>query len=820
MSNKVSITAGLLFGALLVPTSTIAQIETVAQIEEVIVTAQKRAEVLQEVPIAISALSNEALTRANVSTIDDLSNAISGINVQNIGGYVTPVVRGVGTVAPGSGFYQSVATYVDDVYVARSYGTNFSVESAESVQLLKGPQGALYGRNATAGAIIINTKNPEPGSEVEGNLNLRIGEYDAKSIGARIAGGLSDTVGASIEGFWSERDGYWDILPASQNPNGDDFGGVDEWSVKAKLVFEPSDNVNIRLQASHIEWEGHWNVWDNVADQEFPSAAQIIQINPTLAPGFLENLVGNPGLNANAFADAGLNSGQVLLATLMGGQLGFPAANAIGLASLFSFSPEFGTAHENGINSCELGRFNPSGAPCAPGGFHNREDSTVSLHMTFGLDRFDLLSISSFRDGSQTSATDVADIDPSSPGAQALLGILGAVGINNLGLGFAGELTSEDIQHEFRLVSNDTWNWQWIVGAQYFEESSDTHKIDANSFGGLARNADVNWENRSVSIYGQATFPLTDSWSATLGTRYISDDYEMVDVLDFSDPTPIVPVVAAIGPLGTLKGDDTFTTFLARLEYQADNWLGYASASSGYKSGSLNADGPAFGRADPEDLTSYELGFKSQWANDTFRLNGAVFYYDYNDPHVTFVDNATGGQVLLNIPKAEVTGAELDLNGVAGPNLNWYFNVTALDTEYKEDTQFNNVAVGLTSTLATGGKDMGAAPPLQAVAGLDYRIPIRGGELAIAPSVSYNSGVWYDPENRIGSGGAGSDDAYSIVNLNVRYAPMDANWSATLWAKNLLDEEYYSSGITANGFFLITRFGDPRQVGVTFNYDF
>lgn len=791
-----------------------------AQLEEVIVTAQKRQESVQEVPVAISVLSSEGLKKANIKYIDDLSNAISGVNIMNQNGYVQPIVRGVGTITPGSAFYQTAAIYVDDVYVTRTYSAVSAIETAESVQLLKGPQGALYGRNATAGAIIINTMQPEPGSEVEGNINLSYGEFDSTTVSGRIAGGLTDTLGVSLEAYWHENDGYFDILPASQNAQDDEFGNIDEITVRGKLVFEPNDNVRIRLNAAYTEWEGRWNSWDMVGDQEFPSAAQIMQINPTLAPGALEAIVANPGLNANAYEEAGLNSAQVLLATILGGQLGFPAASAIGLASQFGFSNGFGAAHENLINSCELGNYDGNGVECSGGNFINLDDISVGLHMTFNLERFDLVSISSYRDGAQSSAAGVADIDPTSPGAQALLGILSAAGITNLGLGFTGEFESEDIQQEIRLVSNESWNWQWMIGAHYFEESSGSHRVDGNSFGGLARNVNAAWENTSVSAFAQATFPLTDQWSATVGTRYISDEYEVTDNLDFSSPLPIVPAVAAIGPLGTIDDEQDFTTFLTRLEYQTDNWLGYASVSSGYKSGTLNQDGPAFGRAQPEEIIAYELGFKSQWMEDTLQFNGAVFYYDYTDPHVTFVDNATGGQVVLNIPEAEVTGIEFDLVGLAGDNLSWYINATALDTEYTKDAAFNNAAAGLTSTLASKGKDLGGAAPLQVAAGLDYRLPLGAGhEVAIAPTVNYNSGVWYDAENRVGSGGV-SDEEYTIVNLNLRFAPVDGNWSATIWGKNLLDEEYYRGGTVANGFLPIVMPGDPRQVGVSFSYEF
>ena len=132
--------------------------------------------------------------------------------------------------------------------------------------------------------------------------------------------------------------------------------------------------------------------------------------------------------------------------------------------------------------------------------------------------------------------------------------------------------------------------------------------------------------------------------------------------------------------------------------------------------------------------------------------------------------------------------------GIAGQRTNWFLNLTALESEYEDDTAFFNADLGLTSILATGGKQMAGASPLQVAAGLDYSIPFpASGELIISPSVNYNSGAWYDAENRVGTGGA-DDDAYTFVNLSLRYVPHDSNWKASLWAKNLTDEEYYEGG--------------------------
>lgn len=793
-------------------------------LEEIVVTAQKRAENLQEVAIGISALSNESLEKANIKTMEELGHAVSGVNILVPGAYMTPVIRGLGTIQVGAAVYMGSTIYVDGVYQPRSYGNNFSTDTAESIQILKGPQGALYGRNSTGGAIVVETRKPKPGEELTGSVKAGYGKFDALELSGWFSTGLTDNTAIMLQTYYNDRDGWHDYAPAPASANRirDDFGWHEDFGVTGKFIFE-QDNVSLLLSGNYTEQDIGSNSFDNIGDQEFPSAAQVSQISPPLAP------------LAPLFEANNLSSTQILMTSLMlapppfgiglGGFLPLGDANTpfsiIGIASGITNSPEFGTMNANLINSCEIGPPATAGnidLSCEAGsGYQKSESISVSGTLEISFDRFDLVSITSYQEIEQASAADVADIDSTSPGAQVLAGF----GLANLGLGFAGEFEVDNIQEELRLVSNDTWDWEWIVGANYFKETSDFHAVDGNAFGGFSLSTRTDWENTSWSIFAQITYPITDNLGVTLGGRYLRDDLELNDNIDLTNPFTNPALTAfGIGSAGNLEREDSHATYTARLEYKTDDWMIYGGVSTGFKSAALNADGPSFGVAEPEEIDSYEIGWKSQWLGGRLQFNGAVYYYDYTNPHISFVDNANGAQVLLNVPGGDLYGADLDFVGVIGENISWYTGMTILDSEYDADTSFFNAGVGLTSIHATGGKDFAGASPFTLTAGLDYRAPLATvGELFITPSIRHSSGAWYDAENRIGTGGT-DDGAFTTVNLNMQYKPNNGNWKVSFCAKNLFDEEYYKSGLQVNGFFLTGTPGDPRTFGGTVSYDF
>ena len=221
---------------------------TNAQLEEVIVTAQKRAESLQDVAIAVSAFTNEGLKDFGIVDTQSLQMVTPGLVYNNTSSGGSPYLRGVGTRLATLGLESSVATYIDDRYVSRSGAAMFDLADVERIEVLKGPQGTLYGRNATGGAIRVITKTP--GEELEGEVGLTVGDYDQLDINGYVGGPITDSFRAQISAAVNTRDGYADNLSSEGNSEFDDR---DFQAFRGKLLWDINDMASVKLAAAY--WE-------------------------------------------------------------------------------------------------------------------------------------------------------------------------------------------------------------------------------------------------------------------------------------------------------------------------------------------------------------------------------------------------------------------------------------------------------------------------------------------------------------------------------------------------------------------------------------
>ncbi|MEQ8835590.1 MAG: TonB-dependent receptor plug domain-containing protein [Lacipirellulaceae bacterium] len=221
------------------------------QLEEVVVTAQKRAENVQDVPISIQSFSGETMQDMGIVQIDDLSIAVPAVVFKELGGALFISMRGLGSQTSNNGSYNNVAVYMDGAYLPRGQMAVMDTSSIENIEILKVPQGALYGRNATAGAIIVTTKTPMGGDELSGSINATAGTDNQQVYSGQIYGGITDTIGAGFTFFSDEQDGWVKNLYPEFGP---DLGRQRSKSYSGILSFTPNDRVTSSLSVRYTEY--------------------------------------------------------------------------------------------------------------------------------------------------------------------------------------------------------------------------------------------------------------------------------------------------------------------------------------------------------------------------------------------------------------------------------------------------------------------------------------------------------------------------------------------------------------------------------------
>jgi len=238
-----AVTAGQAFVAVAQPTQG-------ARLEEIIVTAQRRSENMQEVPIAVTAVTGELATKLNLYNVENLALHTPGFVFNRVASATaTPFIRGIGSSATSAGNEPSVATYMDDVYVPTSSGTLNEFLGTESIEILKGPQGTLFGRNATGGVIHIHSRNPS--KEPMADVTIGYGNFDTVSGKFYVSGGLTDNISANVAAFYTDqRDGWGKNIVT-----GNDALTEEAWGVRGKILIEPSDTFSALLTAHYDRGE-------------------------------------------------------------------------------------------------------------------------------------------------------------------------------------------------------------------------------------------------------------------------------------------------------------------------------------------------------------------------------------------------------------------------------------------------------------------------------------------------------------------------------------------------------------------------------------
>jgi len=742
--------------------------------DEVTVTARKREEGLQSAPIAITALTGESLEARGATRLDEIAKFSPNVTFQNNPGFsgasssAAIYIRGIGqqdflpTVEPGVGLY------VDGVYIARSVGSVLDLMDIERIEILRGPQGTLFGRNTIGGAISVTTIKPS--DEFSGKVDFTFGtdkRIDAKGV---VNIPLSDKLFLKVAFASLNQDGY-----VERSFDGIELGDRDSVSGRAALRWVPNDRLEVNL------------VFDGTRSRENGPALTLtdIRLNKLNSPE-LNSVLFNPvdangnfdPTKLNIPFDAPADNFALLhnyLATFLGGQ------DCLGLVP--------GQPIDAGGNpnnpACYNEQFianDETNAGTAPS-FSNIDIWGLALTIDYDInENVSIKSITSYREIDAQAARD-GDHSP------------------HIIAQFFDDFQQEQFSQELQLSVNaldDRLNW--ITGFYYFQEEGLNENLlqfvpaDFRSGG--------SFDNQNWAIFTQATYNITDQLSVTAGIRYTDEKKKFLpDQIIFADRTFGLRPDGTLGPLfgeGTrilpfVEVETSISEFtpMVNVAYEFENALIYATYSEGFKSGGFNQrvfpplpETPSF---DPEFAKVFEVGVKYETADKKLRVNFAAFHTDYDDLQVQIFRDVA--PITTNAASAKIVGFELELaaNPFEGTFVELAVGLTDADfkkideraTEINLDSKFERISKWTLS------------------AGVSHEFAVGNGAYLV-PRVdwAYRSGFYNDALN--------SPEIYQpsfhLLNANVAWQAADDQYSVTVGVTNLTNEDYLQSGIYSSTF--------------------
>ncbi|WP_242523808.1 TonB-dependent receptor [Microbulbifer salipaludis] len=801
-----------------------------AEIEEVVVTAQKRAENLQDVPIAISAFTGDSMKAMGVKNLTDLGKFTPGVEMNND----TPLqptysVRGIETGDFTVGSDPAVAVYVDGVYTGRGAGAEIPLADIERVEVLKGPQGTLFGRNATGGAIHIISKKPQADDTTE--LNLTAGNYGRQSTDLLLNRQLADNVYGRFTASTNRRDSFADNLA-----NDFEVGNIDTQTYRASLLWEPTANTEVLVRAEY-----------GIMDQGSALRSSIV---PTLqAADGGSDVFGDYALDTPTIEDRDSWGTSVSIVhdfenvtfTSITAYRGFEAhlqQDEDGTAN-----PDYMFGSANLDDQTQFSQeFRLNGATdtlkWTLGASYSREqlEHTTEAYFTGGsLESFAVYKgLQSDSMGLLGIPQDVFDAMPTTQ--QEELAVAARKALKDSGQeGAAVTQFMYDLFVAPGGVEDQLFTSVGLPTAYQLQRQ----QLLGSIYMGVAPfvAADTPWtetvfnegDYRSTAIYGDATWSLTDKLDLTVGARYTADEKDFSIVSSYQNTLPVAdmdinvmddsgnPVIVPDGMGGFVpltinlsqiplrfglafnnsgnpdlneQLNDTWNDLSGRvvLDYRwNDDVMTFISLSDGFKAGGFNsftvAEGidPSF---DQEGVTNLEIGMKSSLFDNAVRFNASVFAYDYkNLQQLDLVGDPIPNYYLRNAD-AKGNGAEMELQWAATDSLFIAGNYSYLKTEYTRYQIIESIGETVERNSRVGQPRVGT-PENKFNLMAEYTFDLAdGGDVVLRGD--YN---WTD--ERVGSI---SDPArvipdYQLMNLRAGWNSGSDRYSAALWVQNVTDEE-------------------------------
>jgi iron complex outermembrane receptor protein len=736
------------------------------RLEEVIVTARKVEENLQETPIAITAFSGNALQDRQVFSTDVLDQIVPNLQFANnaplAGNNSSSAVfiRGIGQTDPTSTVDPGVGLYIDDVYIGNAVGGTMALRDVGSVQVLRGPQGTLFGRNTIGGAVLITTT--EPGEEFGGLVRAGTGADSLVDAVVAIDVPFSDNFRTRTSLGLRKQDGY------VTRPDGTDLGDTDTIMATTKWVWTPSERASATFIFDYAESDENGSPLVFAEMNEAATFPRVASLDAG-CPGLTDGLVPPPGMPDQ------------------------PAVPMIDDPRCANDLQARGPYSNNGTLPL----------------YSTLDSWGASLKLAFDIgESWQLKSITSMREIEWTGARD-ADNTP--------------LTILHTEYSVQGDQKSQELQ-----LTYDTEPVIGVLGLYYFEQTSDdiaTVSLNPPPPGVQLDSDNNEVDNASWAAFTQWTFNFTDKYALTVGGRYTEDRKgSFPDQFDYANPA-----VKQV-PVRWYNETFTSFTPSASFQVQwSDRAMSYLSYSEGFKGGGWNshfnavltaAQQEALQKFDQEEAQTLEFGTKLDLLNDSVRLNFALFTSDYTNMQLTYRGPAPTGVApfITNAGETSIDGAEVELTWV--PADAWRVEATVGYLDATIDNLANIPLAVLPPGLAEGNF-LPYAPEWQGHFGLAYEG--QAGAFTIEPriDVSFESTKYFDATN---TPEIAQLEDITTVNASVRLSRgEDSPWKVTLGLNNATDELYPIAGnssLTTGSGYAEIAYARPREWFATLQYEF
>lgn len=750
-----------------------------AQLEEIVVTAQKREESLQDVGIAVSAFSAAALERAQIENPQDIQFSIPNAMLVGNDRFT---LRGVGNNAISSTADNGTQTFFNGATVGLSPQDEFY--DLERIEVLRGPQGTLYGRNTTGGAVNILTRRPT--DKFEGFVFAQYGNFDSMKLQGAINLPLGDRVRQRFAGYWFERDGY-----TKNVATGNRIDGRDQFGVRSTTEADLPGGLSGTLTLQYFEE-------NSSRARETKRLCKAIPVH---------------GCSPAELGFDSPNSSAVIMQTLLRSPL---------FTSIF---PAGGDIYAGAPNPRDLRKVAADYDPKTRG---ENFVGTFELSKDFGELQF--TSLTSYSEGNSRAST---DWDNAALPFRFLRPVTYQVGPDRQVT--TNELLTIDLftarsrtwSQEFRVVSDHDGMFNYTAGAFVFDSKGRARfeiwhpaiELFTKAIGLPLASQHVDNDTpysrtKAWALFGEGYLQFSDATRMTVGVRY-TDEEKAIRTRGI--------VLSAPGPYNTGERDWQEWTGKLALDHKmtlsfTDETLLYGSVARGYKGGGLNPGNAADPDFAPETVLAYEIGAKNQMLGRTLQANLAAFYYDYTDLQL---GQRIGANAVTANADAKIWGLEGEF--LWAPSDRWLFdaNLSHLNTEIGDFLTIDaaNPAQSLTTrTPATPvnlkGKELPYAPGFKAKIGAQYSFPLATWTATLRGDVTWQDDFYAREFNTSND----RIDGWSLVDLQARLVSEDQRLELQAYVKNVTDEDNIVSSIIEDaliGSYRNVRLLEPRTFGVS-----